>query len=98
MVSHTGHFGSSHYITDGKHKYIWFSQTGHEQLFDLATDPNELTDLARTSAGESLVSRFRGYLIKALKDREEGFTDGQKLIPGRPVKAVLSHLNSNSLH
>lgn len=26
---------SFHYITDGKNKYIWFSQTGEEQLFNL---------------------------------------------------------------
>ncbi len=93
---HVGHFGSSHYITDGKHKYIWFSETGHEQLFDLVADPNELTDLARVKAGEALVSRFRGHLLDALKNREEGFTDGRQLISGQPVTAVLSHINRDT--
>ncbi len=92
---HVGHFGSSHYITDGKHKYVWFSQTGHEQLFDLVNDPQELTDLAGADAAAGLLGQLRGHLIEALKDREEGFTDGKQLITGRPVSAVLSHVNQD---
>ncbi|WP_157265839.1 hypothetical protein [Paenibacillus sp. FJAT-27812] len=30
---------SYRYLTDGRNKYIWYSQTGEEQLFDLASDP-----------------------------------------------------------
>jgi hypothetical protein len=31
-------------------------------------------------------------MIETLAGREEGFTDGRQLIPGRPVNPVLEHL------
>ena len=31
-------------------------------------------------------------MIEALAGREEGFTDGERLIPGRPARPLLSHL------
>ena len=36
----------NHYLTDGRNKYIWYTQTGVEQLFDLEGDPMERRDLA----------------------------------------------------
>src|SRR5207244_3979326 len=38
------HFGAHHTLTDGRTKYIWFSQTGQELLFDLLEDPHEQHD------------------------------------------------------
>ena len=35
---------SNHYIVTKTDKYIWFSETGREQYFNLATDPLELHD------------------------------------------------------
>lgn len=86
---HAGGAISNHWITDGKGKYIWFSQTGREQFFDLASDPQELEDLIDDAASQERIAQFRQWLIEELTGREEGFTDGQKLIPGRPVKPVL---------
>ena len=37
------------------------------------------------------VERWRARLIAELTGREDGFTDGAKLIPGRPVHPVLAH-------
>lgn len=35
------------------------------------------------------VEKLRARLIEALTGREEGFTDGRRLIPGRPTVEVL---------
>ena len=44
----------NHWIVNERHKYIWFSQTGSEHLFDVVEDPNEERDLAAKSVlGES---------------------------------------------
>lgn len=86
-------FGQSiQWLTDGREKYVWFSGSGTEQLFNLDDDPNELRDLARAGGHESRVKRWRSLLVKELKGREEGFVRGGKLVTGRPVRAVLSHL------
>lgn len=84
--------GSTHYITDSHHKYIWFSATGQEQLFDLDRDPQELHDASRDAGKEQILAGLRQHLVKELTGREEAFTDGQKLIAGRPVTPVLSHV------
>ena len=39
---HTGFGQSLQWLTDGREKYVWFSGSGREQLFDLARDPQEL--------------------------------------------------------
>ncbi|CAN5430300.1 arylsulfatase [soil metagenome] len=85
------YYGQSvHYIVDGKRKYIWLSGTGQEQLFDLANDPTELHDIAAKATDD--LNQMRGWLIKELTGREEGYVAGNKLVTGRPVKSVLSHL------
>ena len=88
---HTFSGQSLHWLTDGAEKYVWCSGTGVEQLFDLRRDPQECTDLARQAAYAERVGEWRARLIAELRGREEGFTDGQRLIVGRPVKAVLEH-------
>ncbi len=88
---------SVHYLTDGREKYIWFSGDGHEQLFDLVADPQELRDLARDPACADRLVIWRNRMIQTLDDREEGFSDGERLIPGRPVTPVLDHLLQGSV-
>ncbi len=73
-----------HYLVSERYKYVWWSQTGREQLFDLVSDPTELHDLARTPDAVSLLTPWRRRLIQQLLPRPEGFTDGTRLIPGRP--------------
>ena len=77
-------------------KYVWFSGSGHEQLFDLDDDPQELRDLARQPGNEARVRLWRARLIEELHGREEGFTDGARLIPGRPVQPCLSHIRGGT--
>lgn len=71
------------YLTDGQEKFIWYTQTGQEQFFDLRSDPNECRDLIRSAAHVSRVELWRKRLVAQLKDRPEGFSDGQKLAVGR---------------
>jgi arylsulfatase A-like enzyme len=78
-----------HFLVGSRHKYIWYSQTGQEQLFDLQNDPNELRDLARGEDSGEVVGEWRDRLIEVLKDRPEGFTDGKKLIAGQPHKHMV---------
>lgn len=86
---HSSGPNSNHWITDGKSKFIWFSQTGREQFFDMQTDPQELHDLIDNEQAQAQIELFRERLIEELTGREEGYTDGQRLIVGRPVKSVL---------
>ncbi len=65
---HTGFGQSIHYLTDGRHKYVWWSGTGREQLFDLQTDPQECRDLTHSAT----LPIWRGRLIECLGSREEG--------------------------
>lgn len=79
----------NHYVTDGRHKYIWFTQTGREHLFDLDDDPYETRDLALGEGADDLLSPWRKRLIRFLKGRPEGFTDGDRLIAGREHRSVM---------
>lgn len=79
-----------HFLTDGKQKYVWLSGNGTEQLFDLENDPQELHDLA--GAQTEPLKKWRKRLIKELEGREEGYSDGEHLIPGCAAKPVLDFL------
>ena len=76
-------------LTDGKEKYIWFAADGREQFFDLTADPRECQDLIGSDAHADRVQGWRQRLIEELKDRPEGFADGERLIPGRPYSPVM---------
>jgi len=83
---------ANHFLTDGREKYVWITHNGEEQLFDLVEDPGELCNLAALPAQAERVTRWRERLIERLAGRPEGFTDGTKLIAGRPHDAVLPHV------
>ena len=81
---------SNHYIaTEKNEKYIWYSQTGRELFFDLNKDPNELQDLSGTPGYQKRIKYCRDLLIKELKGREEGYSNGKKLFTGRKFVNVL---------
>lgn len=85
-----GHW-SNHYIVTEHDKYVWYSQTGTEQYFDLDKDPRELHNLIRDSSRQQRIEELRSHLIGALTGREEGYTDGQRLIAGRTPKVLLEN-------
>lgn len=71
-------------------KYIWFSKSGNEQLFDLKADPREERDLLRTGDYKSQHERCKALLIKHLEGREEGFVQGGKLVTGQKPQTLLT--------
>ncbi|MBN1248800.1 MAG: sulfatase-like hydrolase/transferase [Anaerolineae bacterium] len=73
-----------HFLTDGARKYIWRPLDGTEQFFDIEKDPLELCDLARDRAYAPAVAIWRQRLVDHLRSRPEGFSDGRRLIAGRP--------------
>ena len=75
---------ANHYLVDGHTKYVWHDQTGEELLFDLDRDPLEQHNLLHEDGAEQRVAPWRQQLIEQLRDRPEGFTDGQRLIAGQP--------------
>jgi arylsulfatase len=75
-------------LTDGRMKYIWRPDDGAEQLFDLTADPQELHDLARVPAQAATLKSWRGRLVQRLAGRPEGFSDGHRLVAGRPYPAI----------
>lgn len=81
---------SNHWIVTKTDKYCWFSETGQEQYFDLAADPHELHDLINDPSKQPQIEELRKILMQELLNRPEGFTDGTKLIPGRPYPTYLS--------
>ena len=88
---HMEHTGQTQALTDGHEKYLWEPATGRELLFDLDRDPNELHNIAGEPDAEARVAQWRSRLIERLKGRPEGFTDGERLIPGRPRVGALDH-------
>ncbi len=79
---------SLHWLTDGHWKYIWWSGTGREQLFNLDVDPNELHD----QSDDGAVEIWRTRLVQQLTGREEGFVQDGSLVVGCPVRPILSKL------
>lgn len=80
---------SYHYITTGKVKYIWFSQTGAEQFFDLEKDRNELEDVSDSPVYAEMMEQCRAWLIESLNGREEGYVSDGALQVGRPARTFL---------
>jgi arylsulfatase A-like enzyme len=84
-----------HFLSDGHTKYAWYSQTGRELLFDLDEDPQELHDLMRDPGAESRAEPWRRRLIERVLVRPEGFTDGRRLIVGRPHRQMIPRTEEN---
>ena len=84
-----------HALTDGHFKYIWRPLDGTEQLFELNKDPREEHDLAKDDSRQ--VEEWRAKLVVLLKDRPEGFSDGSRLIAGRPYPPLQARVGSGSV-
>src|SRR5699024_11373282 len=86
---------SSDVCSSDLEKYIWFSQTGEEQFFDLVEDPQELINVAEVEVYQKRVERRRSQLIDELTGREEGYTDGKQLIVGQAPKPTLDKVKKD---
>lgn len=84
---------SNQFIVTKTDKYVWFSQTGEEQYFDLFQDPGETHNAICEPQYASRINQLRQHLIDELTDCEEGYSDGHRLIPGCPPQVCLSSLS-----
>lgn len=82
---------SNHYIVTETDKYIWYSETGKQQYFDLVKDPTETHNAIQEEAYQQRIAELRQYLIDELKDREEGYSDGTQLIIGKTPQQMIKH-------
>lgn len=93
---HTGAGGpeglGNQFLVTERDKYIWFSRTGREQYFDLDRDPLELHDAIGDPGCQERIAQLRTQLAKTLSGREEGYSDGERLIPGREQTPCLRHI------
>jgi arylsulfatase A-like enzyme len=83
-------------LTDGQFKYIWRPLDGTEHLFDLVQDPREEHDLVKVASQSAQVEEWRARMVKQLAKRPEGFSDGTKLITGRPYPPLQERLKGKA--
>lgn len=90
---HVFHFEgrSNQFIVTRRDKYVWFSQSGQEQYFELDKDPREQHDAIHDPQCRQRIAELRGLLVKELEGREEGYSDGERLIPGRKPQECLAN-------
>ena len=70
-------------------KYMWFSQSGREQYFDLDADPRETHDAFADPQYAERIACLRALLVSELEGREEGYVADGRLIAGRTPQNVL---------
>lgn len=79
-------------LTNGRYKYVYFTLTGQEQLFDLKNDPDELTDLAFENKNQNLLESWRKRMVDHLSIRgEEWVKDGKLVIQKESVYFGKNH-------
>ena len=80
-------------VTDGRWKYLYAQQGPTEELYDLAGDPQELSNLATRSDGESLLGPWRERLMaEARRLGDEALLDGGRLAQGPLDRAAFRDL------
>ena len=63
-------------IREGKYKYVRYLRPGEiEEVYDLAADPEELTNLAVKQDHAELLARLRKVAIEELRRTQAGFAD-----------------------
>ncbi|NOZ23705.1 MAG: arylsulfatase [Planctomycetes bacterium] len=71
---------ANHYLTDGKEKFVWYPKSMEEQFFDLTKNRLEREDLSKRKSHKKRVDLWRKRLIDILAKRDDGFSDGKKLL------------------
>ncbi|MGL4798699.1 MAG: arylsulfatase [Cellulosilyticaceae bacterium] len=87
---HSGGKMGNQYIVTEDAKYIWYTQSGEEQFFDLQQDPYELVNEIANPCYEERIEVLRNILIGELKDRPEGYSDGKALKSGCTERTILN--------
>lgn len=82
---------SNQFIVTKFDKYVWFSETGQEQYFDLVKDSEESHNGINDEENQPRIEELRKLLIKELQGREEGYSDGKQLFVGCQTKTCLKN-------
>jgi arylsulfatase A-like enzyme len=90
---HIQHSPEYQAITNGRDKFVWYSNAGTELYFDLTTDPHELRNRVSDPDCADRVAQLRARLIQFLDGRPEGFVEDGKLVAGKPFAAALPHVH-----
>ncbi|MGI6083698.1 MAG: arylsulfatase [Limnochordia bacterium] len=80
---HTLSYGlewGNQWITDGRHKYVWFHHTGRELFFDLEQDPGECRNLIADPAYAERINLLRQRLADINERRGDPRGQGGKLV------------------
>lgn len=77
---------------DDRWKVIWYPPIDRWQVFDLAHDPEETTDLARDPANAALVARLR----RCLQEARAATGDDTDLLVDRPKNERFDHEAANA--
>ena len=88
---HGEHAPAMHFVTDGCEKLIWNSFEGGVHFFDLSADPEETRDRSEDPAYADRVELWKRRLAETLAAphrREDGLSDGERLIPGTRLPPV----------
>lgn len=77
---------ASRMIADGRFKLIYYAVGNVSQLFDLISDPNELTDLADDPAHGEVRARLESLLVQELYGGDEAWASDGRLrgLPAKP--------------
>ena len=78
------------YLTDGNWKYIWYTRTGQEQLFDLQNDRYETENLAAQEAHAATLEQWREKLIGVLEPRQAGLVENGELVCQKDKSPLIS--------
>jgi arylsulfatase A-like enzyme len=97
-LEHSMCYSKDHWnaLTDGKLKYIYYAYDGREQLFDLASDPGELRDLASEPAYKGALLQWRGRMVEHFRERGEQFVSNGKLTLRKERLLYSPHYPKNS--
>ena len=84
-----GEFGESDHcsrmVRSGRFKLIWYPVGNHFQLFDIDSDPNELSDIAEDPSCASVIEDLKEILAGQLYGSDERWLVGGKLV-GEPER------------
>ncbi len=70
-------------LTDKRYKYVYYTQTGEQELFDLANDPQETKNIT----DPAMLAPWRKRMITFLEERgEEWVKDGELVVQAKRVR------------
>ena len=73
-------------LTDARYKYIYFTLTGEQQLFDLDTDPHEMNNLVEDTDQTERLTQWRKRMVEHLSIRGEPWIkDGDLAVQSKSV-------------